>query len=378
MFALMCEAIAARASQAATAGQTLLFNLWLWQAQAPTPDPQTVVQTTTTTTTAAAPPPEGSVNWLIRFWNNYLNQKLEIGDTLKISVASLILGVLILCAAWLVSRTLRKLLESRLAARTHLDPGLQFTLLRLTHYVIITVGIILAASVGLNANFTSVAVIFTALSVGIGFGLQFIAGDIASGFILLFERPARIGDWVTITGPDSKITEGRVQSINLRTTSVLTNDRITVIVPNSKLVNDNLVNWSYADRRSRISVPVGVSYSADVDLVTNTLLRAAEGITHVLPDPKPNVQFLGFGESSLDFRLLVWTDRPRRNPQIKSDINYRIWRLFKEANIEIPFPQRDLNLRGAELRLATPGGGHLTLTDAGETDEEHEENLTRR
>jgi len=376
MFALMCEAIAGRAAQAATAGQTLLFNLWLWQAQAaPTPDPQAVVQTTTTTT--APPPPEGSVNWMIRFWNNYLNQKLEIGDTLKISFASLIGGALILFVAWVLSRAIRKFLEGRLAARTHLDPGLQFTLLRLTHYVILALGIISAASIGLNLQFTSIAVIFTALSVGIGFGLQFIAGDIASGFILLFERPARIGDWVTITGPDSKITEGRVQSINLRTTSVLTNDRITVIVPNSKLVNDNLVNWSYADRRSRISVPVGVSYSSDVDLVTDTLLRAAEGVTHVLPEPKPSVQFLGFGESSLDFRLLVWTDRPRRHPQIRSDINYRIWRLFKEAGIEIPFPQRDLNLRGADLRLNAPGGGHLTLTDAGEADEEREENLTR-
>jgi small-conductance mechanosensitive channel len=379
MFGLMCAAIAGRAAQVASSGQTLLFNLWVWQqaAQTPAPDPQAVVQTTTTTTTAP-PPPEGSVNWMIRFWNNYLNQKLEIGDTLKISVASLILGVLILLVAWLISRMLRRLLEGRLAARTHLDPGLQFTLLRLTHYVIITVGIILAASVGLNANFTSVAVLFTALSVGIGFGLQFIAGDIASGFILLFERPARIGDFVTITGPDSKLTEGRVQTINLRTTSVLTNDRITVIVPNSKLVNDNLVNWSYADRRSRISVPVGVSYNSDVDLVTDTLLRAAEGITHVLPEPKPSVQFLGFGESSLDFRLLVWTDRPRRHPSIKSDINYRIWRLFKEAGIEIPFPQRDLNLRGASLRLAAPDGQRFTLTDAGEEDMEHEENLTRR
>jgi small-conductance mechanosensitive channel len=271
----------------------MIVNLWLWQAQAtPTPDPAAMVQSTPTPAPAAAPPPpEGSVNWLIRFWNNYLNQKLEIGDTLKISVASLILGLLILFAAWIVSRTLRRLLESRLAARTHLDPGLQFTLLRLTHYVIVTVGIIVAASVGLNANFTSVAVLFTALSVGIGFGLQFIAGDIASGFILLFERPARIGDFVTITGPDSRITEGRVQSINLRTTSVLTNDRITVIVPNSKLVNDNLVNWSYADRRARISVPVGVSYNSDVDLVTHTLLRAAEGVNHVLPEPKPSVQF---------------------------------------------------------------------------------------
>ena len=374
MFMLMCEAIAGRvigvAFAAATTGQTLLLNLWLWQAQQPTP-----AQTTPTPTTPVA---EDSVSWWLHIWNDYLNQPLKIGDTLKISVASLILGALILLAAWIASRTLRKLLEGRLATRTHLDAGLQFTLLRLTHYSILTVGIILAASVGLNANFTSIAVLFTALSVGIGFGLQFIAGDIASGFILLFERPARIGDFVTINGPDSKLTEGRVQTINLRTTSVLTNDRITVIVPNSKLVNDNLVNWSYADRRSRISVPVGVSYDSDVDLVTDTLLRAAEGITHVLGEPKPGVQFLGFGESSLDFRLLVWTDRPRRHPQIKSDVNYRIWRLFKEAGIEIPFPQRDLNLRGASLRLAAPDGQQFTLSDAGEADEEREENLTRR
>jgi small-conductance mechanosensitive channel len=374
MFMLMCEAIAGRvigvAFAAATTGQTLLLNLWLWQAQQPTP-----AQTTPTPTTPVA---EDSVSWWLHIWNDYLNQPLKIGDTLKISVASLILGALILLAAWIASRTLRKLLEGRLATRTHLDAGLQFTLLRLTHYSILTVGIILAASVGLNANFTSIAVLFTALSVGIGFGLQFIAGDIASGFILLFERPARIGDFVSITGQDNRNTEGRVQTINLRTTSVITNDRITVIVPNSKLVNDNLVNWSYADRRSRISVPVGVSYDSDVDLVTDTLLRAAEGITHVLAEPKPGVQFLGFGESSLDFRLLVWTDRPRRHPQIKSDVNYRIWRLFKEAGIEIPFPQRDLNLRGASLRLAAPDGQQFTLSDAGEADEEREENLTRR
>ena len=376
MFALLCVAIAGRAAQAAVSGLTLLFNLWLWQAQAPA-QPQATVQTTTTTTTTT-PVAEDSVSWWLRLWNDYLNQPLKIGDTLKISAASLIFGLFILLAAWVVSRTLRRLLEGRLANRTHLDPGLQFTLLRLTHYVILTIGIILAASVGLNANFTSIAVLFTALSVGIGFGLQFIAGDIASGFILLFERPARIGDFVTITGSDSKLTEGRVQTINLRTTSVLTNDRITVIVPNSKLVNDNLVNWSYADRRSRISVPIGVSYNSDVDLVTDTLLRAAEGITHVLAEPKPGVQFLGFGESSLDFRLLVWTDRPRRHPQIKSDVNYRIWRLFKEAGIEIPFPQRDLNLRGASLRLAAPDGQQFTLSDAGEANEEREENLTRR
>jgi small-conductance mechanosensitive channel len=162
----------------------------------------------------------------------------------------------------------------------------------------------------------------------------------------------RVGDFITITGPDSKLTEGRVQSINLRTTIVMTNDHIAAIVPNSKLVNENLINWSYGERRSRISIPIGVSYDSDVELVTQTLLRAAEGVEHVMEEPKPSVQFLSFGDYSLNFRLLVWTGRPRRHPSIKSDINYRIQRLFKEAKIEIPFPQQDLNLRGGALGFA--------------------------
>ncbi|HEX8922864.1 MAG TPA: mechanosensitive ion channel domain-containing protein, partial [Pyrinomonadaceae bacterium] len=192
--------------------------------------------------------------------------------------------------------------------------------------------------------------------------------DLASGFILLFERPVRVGDFITITGPDSKLTEGRVQSINLRTTIVMTNDHIAAIVPNSKLVNENLINWSYGERRSRISIPIGVSYDSDVELVTQTLLRAAEEVDHVMEEPKPSVQFLSFGDYSLNFRLLVWTSRPRRHPQIKSDINYRIQRLFKEAGIEIPFPQQDLNLRGGSLRI-TPNSN-----DLGPEETEDEEN----
>ncbi len=279
---------------------------------------------------------------------HFVNSPVRLGK-FEFTVVSLLLGIVVLVVALVVSRFLRSFLEGRLSARAALDPGLRFTLLRLTHYAIITAGILFAFNLSFGADFTSLAVVFTALSVGIGFGLQYIAGDIASGFILLFERPVRLGDFVTVTGPDSKLTEGRVRAIYLRTTVVVTNDRISVIVPNSKLVNHNLVNWSYYDRRSRISVPIGVACDTDPELVTQTLLRAAEGVEHVLPEPKPGVQFLGFGTSTLDFRLLVWTDRPRRHPQIKSDINYRIWRLFKEAHIEIPFPQRDLHVRGGAL-----------------------------
>ena len=277
----------------------------------------------------------------------YLTNEHKIGN-LHGSVATLAVAVLIFAAALLLSRTLSQLLQHRISKRAYLDPGLRYTLGRLTQYLIVTIGLLFALSLGVGLDLTSIAVLLTALSVGIGFGLQYIAADIASGFILLFERPVRVGDRITI-GED----EGDVQSINLRTTVVSTNDRISIIVPNSKLVSQRLINWSYGDPRARIAIPVGVACDSDVDLVTKTLLRAVEGVDNVLLDPAPKVQFLKFGDWSLDFRLLVWTSRPRSHTQIRSDINYRIEKLFREAGIEIPFPQTELRLREGALNLDT-------------------------
>jgi len=322
-----------------------LMALWLWQG--------------------------GPDGWQ-RIWSflHIVTRRFEIGN-FTISLVTLFIAVVVLLAALALSRFLRSFFAPRLAARTQLDPGIQYTILRLTHYIIVTAGVLAALKIGLNVDFTSLAVVFTALSVGIGFGLQYIANDIASGFILLFERPVRIGDFVTVTGADGKMTEGRVTSINLRTTVVQTNDRISVIVPNSKLVNQNLVNWSYAGRRSRVSIPIGVASDADVNVVTQTLLRAAEGVQYVIADPKPNVQFVGFGDYTLNFRLLVWTDRPRRYVQIRSDINYRIWQLFKEAHIEIPNPQHELNVRGGALDVVLHRD-HVPAEDGFPEDEEQE------
>jgi potassium efflux system protein len=330
------------ARAAFTATQFFMAQVWFGLAQAEQPRQAVYAQPQYT-------------DWIKRIWQDYINKRLEIGDTLKVSVASLGLGIAVFILALAVSRSLRTFLERRMAARRHLDPGIQYTILRLTHYMIVAVGVLYALKLAFSADLTTLAVVFTALSVGIGFGLQFIAGDLASGFILLFERPVRVGDFITITGPDSKLTEGRVQSINLRTTVVVTNDHITAVVPNSKLVNQELINWSYGERRSRISIPIGVSCESDVELVTKTLLEAADGVEYVLADPKPGVQFLGFGESTYDFRLLVWTDRPRRHPKIKSDINYRIERLFRERRIEIPYPQRELRVRGGTLQIERDG-----------------------
>ncbi|MFL6227452.1 MAG: mechanosensitive ion channel family protein [Pyrinomonadaceae bacterium] len=357
--------------------RVVLFYLWLWQTAAPALPAASPSQQPTAPPASpeAAAPVAQKVDWFARIWNDYVNRPFQIGDTLKVSVATLGFALVILLAAFIISRWLRRFLEMRFSTHRRLDAGLQYTILRLTHYVIIALGLLFALRVGFNADLTSLAVVFTALSVGIGFGLQYIAGDIASGFILLFERPVRVGDFVTV-GVDSKTVEGRVKSINLRTTTVMTNDRIAVIVPNSKLVSDNLVNWSHPDQRSRIAIPVGVASDADPDLVTETLLRAPAGIEYILAEPKPSVQFTGFGDFTNDFRLLVWTEHPRRNVKIRSDINYRIFRLFKEAGIEIPNPQRDLNVRGGRLRVVTEPGGDRDSLDGHDLDD-REESYTR-
>jgi small-conductance mechanosensitive channel len=287
---------------------------------------------------------QDSAGIVTRVWS-YLTQQFTFGR-ITVSVSSLFVGVLVLLVTIFVARWSSALIERRMASRRHIDAGLRYTICRLVKYLVVTIGSLVALKQAFAIDLTSIAVIFTALSVGIGFGLQYIASDIASGFILLFERPIRIGDRVTI-GED----EGDVQSINLRTTIVTTNDRIAIIVPNSKLVSQRVVNWSYGDPRARIAIPIGVADDSDIQLVTDTLIDAAREVANVLSDPPPRVQFLKFGDYSLDFRLLVWTNQPRRHVQIRSDINYRIAQLFRERSIRIPYPTQEFLLKGTPRNL---------------------------
>jgi len=273
-----------------------------------------------------------------RIWT-YLTQQFTFGR-ITVSASSIVIGAVVLALTIVIARTGSRFIDRQIAAKRHIDPGLRYTIVRLVRYALMTVGIMVALKQAFAVDLTSIAVIFTALSVGIGFGLQYLAADIASGFILLFERPIRVGDRITI-GDD----EGDVQSINLRTTVVTTNDRIAIIVPNSKLVGQRVINWSYGDPRARISIPISVADDSDIQLVTDTLLDAAKDIDNVLIDPPAQVQFLKFGDYSLDFRLLVWTNQPRRHAQIRSDINYRIARLFRERNIRIPYPTQEFLIR---------------------------------
>ena len=272
----------------------------------------------------------------------YLNYPLiKQEGSFKVSIVSLILLILIISIATLISRYTRRFLKKRVLPRFHIEIGLQYTLLRLVHYLIIALGVLYALKVGFSVDLTSVAVILGFLSVGIGFGLQYAAADIASGFILLFERPIRIGDWLALEGG----VEGRVENISLRSTVLVTNENMAVIMPNSKLVQNKFVNYSYGTQNVRLNIPIGVAYGSDLEQVSTALLEAARSVKEVLSDPAPIVHFADFGDSALNLQIRLWISEPRKHPQISSKVNFAINQAFRKYNIEIPFPQRDIHIR---------------------------------
>jgi small-conductance mechanosensitive channel len=262
-----------------------------------------------------------------------LNYNFVDQPQFKVSVLSLILLVLVLLVATLISRIIRRVLRNRVLTRFHLGIGLEYTLLRLVHYVIVALGLLYAIKVGFSVDLTSVTVILGFLSVGIGFGLRNIAADLASGFILLFERPIRVSDRVKL---DDGSIEGRIDRISLRSTIIVTNENMTVIVPNSRLVQSKIVNFSRGGN-VRLNIPVGVAYGSDLDKLSEALLEAAKSVDEVLESPAPRVHFAGFGEAALNFEIRVWITQPHKHPQIRSKINFAIDRELRERNIEVGF-----------------------------------------
>jgi small-conductance mechanosensitive channel len=260
---------------------------------------------------------------------------------MPVTILSIVLGVVILLVFVLISKGLRKLLKTRVFAKYELDEGIQLVILKLTHYLLVGLGVIIAVqSIGLNL--TSLAVVFGLLSVGIGFGLQNVTSNFISGLIILFERPIKIGDRITIGD-----VWGDVVNISLRATLVRTVDNITIIVPNSEFISSQVINWSHGDPKVRVHIPVGVAYGSDVPLVAKSLLEVAQNHPKVMKDPAPRVWFSEFGDSSLNFELLVWTLDPKRRLDVISELNKGIDDIFRKNKIQIPFPQRDLHVRSS-------------------------------
>ncbi|MDE0089191.1 MAG: mechanosensitive ion channel, partial [Candidatus Poribacteria bacterium] len=228
----------------------------------------------------------------------------------------------------------------------------QFIILRIFHLTLLTIGILISLK-SLGMNFTSLAIIFGGLSIGIGFGLQNLVSNLISGLILIFERPIKIGDLVEIMDVDIF---GRVSSINLRSTVIMAVDEKEIIVPNSQLITEPVHNLTHYNNRFRVRVQVSVSFNSDVEVVKNTLIEVAHAHPQVIKEPTPEmdnvtapfVRFTNFGESSLDFELLAWIPDSFERFDVASDLHFMIWEKFKECNITIPFPQRDVHLNSEE------------------------------
>jgi small-conductance mechanosensitive channel len=246
-----------------------------------------------------------------------------------------------------LSKRISKLLVRKVLNRYIKDTGVTDSIGTIFRYSIIVIGFItIFQSAGFDLS--TLGLLAGALGVGIGFGLQNVTNNFISGIIILFERPIKVGDRIEVGDIN-----GDVYSISMRSTTVITNDNISVIVPNSEFINSAVINWSHNDRRVRFKIPLGVSYNEDPEKVRGIVLEAATEHPGVLDEPKPDLWFEGYGDSSIDFKLAVWTsDFIQRPGVLKSQLYYAIFKKFGEHNIEIPFPQRDLHIKsGLEKKI---------------------------
>jgi small-conductance mechanosensitive channel len=257
-----------------------------------------------------------------------------------ITVASLLALVLLIGLVILLERIVRRYFVTRLLRRTHLEPAMQFALARVIGYALLGLGFYVSLQmVGVNLN--SLAFIAGAVGVGLGFGLQNIISNFISGLIILAERPIAIGDRVEIGG-----VAGQVREISLRSTTVITNDNMAIIVPNADFITQRVTNWSYEDPRVRFRIPFGVAYGTDLTKLRKLMLEVVDENPQALKDPKPELFFVGFGESSLNFELGVWSGEATISPRrFLSDLFFAMEKKLRENAIEIPYPQQDLHVR---------------------------------
>lgn len=241
--------------------------------------------------------------------------------------------------AWILARNLPGLLEITILKRLPLDSGARFAVTSILRYVIGIIGILLAFS-AIGIGWSQVQFLAAALTFGLAFGLQEIFANFISGLIILVERPMRVGDTVTVNGMDGKVTR-----IRMRATTILDWELREVIVPNKVFITQEFTNWTLSDPRIRVTIPVGVAYGSDVRLVERTLLEIGQSHPHVVSEPRVRSLFLGFGDSTLNFELRVYLENYDFFLEARSGLHTRIAERFRELDIEIAFPQRDLNIR---------------------------------
>ena len=269
---------------------------------------------------------------------------VTLGDS-YLTLGKILYVVLLLALVfWLTSRFRRSVI--RLLARSQLDSHAGHATGTIASYVFMFVGVMVVLQAA-GVDLTTLNVIAGAIGVGIGLGLQEVANNFISGLIILVEKPIKVGDRIEVGS-----VHGDVVEIRARSTTVVTNENIKIIVPNSKFITENVVNWSGSDPKIRFHIPVGVAYGSNPRVVEQALLEAARSVDTVLDDPEPGVWFTGFGNSSLDFEVRAWTkDLLHNRGTFISHLNFAIHDKLTEHGISVPFPQRDLHVKSGKVRV---------------------------
>ncbi len=279
------------------------------------------------------------LGWLPAVLAGLDDMALQVGGN-RISVLAVIKLTLAVALLWLLALWLARIIENRISQAEHVNASMQVALVKLSKFVLLVLAFLLALD-AVGIDLTALTVFGGALGVGLGFGLQRIASNFISGFIVLFDRSIRPGDVITI---GEKF--GWVQELRARYVVVRDRDGVDRLIPNEMLITNEVINWSFSDRNVRLKIPVSISYDNDPEQALALLLEAARANPRVLADPEPGTRLMSFGDNGIELELRVWIKDPESGlASVRSDINLAIWRAFKSAGIVIPYPQRDLHIR---------------------------------
>jgi small-conductance mechanosensitive channel len=277
-------------------------------------------------------------------WMSLTSPVISIGES-SYSVINIIIFISLFFGVLATAGTLTNLLRSRVLNMTNVSRGVQESIAVSIQYSLIFIGTVLLLQIW-GLDISSLAILASIFGVAIGFGLQGVAKELVSGFVITFERAIEVGDFVEIGE-----FMGTVERLNARSTNIRTLDDIVVIVPNSRLLDTEVVNWNHRGSVSRLVLPVRVAYGANISTIRSALLEVAHENHDILKKPTPLVWFQKYGEDFLNFQLLVWIAKPRKQFQIKSDLYFKIDEIFRQQNINIPFPQRSIHLDSGSFPL---------------------------
>lgn len=271
-----------------------------------------------------------------------MHKRFEIVKGIFVDVDKIIFAILIVLGTWVFIIALRRLITRPNFIADKIQEKRQMTIFLLTKYTAWFISILASLSI-VGIDLTTLVLGSTALLVGLGLGLQHIFRDIVSGIFLLFEGSIKIGDIIEV---DNVI--GKVMEVNLRSCELKTRDDVIIIVPNSKFLAEKVVNWSHDSEQVRFTIDVSVAYGSDVDKVNECLIASMKANSQVSKTPKPYTHFANFGESSLEFQMFFWSKKTFLIEKVKSDLRIDVYKRLKENDLAIPFPQRDIHIKGIE------------------------------